>query len=116
MGFLGKTCPLVKPFDFGLIRLQGPPGVSGGCESQSRSSQVTPVGPKMNPRETIPADPAAIELSEALSNSEQRYALLIERVGYGVYRSTPDGRFLEVNSVLAAMLGYSSANDVLALD
>jgi PAS domain S-box-containing protein len=42
--------------------------------------------------------------------------MLIERVGYGVYRSTPDGRFLEVNSVLAGMLGYSSPVELLSLD
>jgi two-component system NtrC family sensor kinase len=42
--------------------------------------------------------------------------LLIERVGYGVYRSTPEGRFIEVNSVLAGMLGYGSAEELLALD
>jgi two-component system NtrC family sensor kinase len=70
----------------------------------------------MTPPETKSLHPATIELSEALSNSEQRYALLIERVGYGVYRSTPDGRFVEANSVLAAMLGYSSADDLLTLD
>ena len=50
------------------------------------------------------------------SEIEQRYALLIERVGYGVYRSTPEGRFIEANSVLAGMLGYSSVDEVLALD
>jgi PAS domain S-box-containing protein len=65
---------------------------------------------------TTTARVGTLDLMEALTNSEQRYALLIERVGYGVYRSTPDGRFLEANSVLAAMLGYASAEDLLSLD
>jgi PAS domain S-box-containing protein len=60
--------------------------------------------------------PAPVEASQALSNSEQRYALLVERVGYGVYRSTPDGQFVEANSILAAMLGYAAAEDLMALD
>jgi len=56
------------------------------------------------------------ELRPALARSEERYASLIERIGYGAYRSTRDGRFLEVNSVLVAMLGYQSADELMALD
>jgi PAS domain S-box-containing protein len=52
----------------------------------------------------------------ALSQSEARYASLIERIGYGAYRSSADGRFLEVNSVLVAMLGYSSVDELMELD
>ncbi|MGH7618266.1 MAG: hybrid sensor histidine kinase/response regulator [Gemmatimonadaceae bacterium] len=51
-----------------------------------------------------------------IAQSEARYASLVERIGYGVYRSTPDGRFLEVNSVLVSILGYGSADEVIALD
>ena len=59
-------------------------------------------------------DPA--ELRELLRRSEARYASLLERIGYGLYRSTPAGRFLEVNSTLVAMLGYSDASEMLSLD
>ena len=52
----------------------------------------------------------------ALETSLERYAALVERSGYGVYRSSSEGRFTEVNAVLAAMLGYSSAEDLLRLD
>jgi PAS domain-containing protein len=40
--------------------------------------------------------------------SLERYAALVERAGYGVI-GLIGGRFIEVNSVLVAMLGYSSA-------
>ena len=56
------------------------------------------------------------ELREQLRRSEARFASLVERVGYGLYRSTPEGRFLEVNSILVAMLGYSDAAELLSLD
>ena len=46
---------------------------------------------------------------EALEKSLERYAALVERAGYGVYRSSPTGRFIEVNTVLVTMLGYSNA-------
>jgi PAS domain S-box-containing protein len=52
----------------------------------------------------------------ALARSEARYASLVERIGYGAYRSTLAGRFADVNLVLVSMLGYSSAEELTALD
>src|SRR5829696_8043407 len=45
-----------------------------------------------------------IELQRALSRSEARYEELVQRAGYGIYRSSPEGRFIEANSVLAGLL------------
>ncbi|HEY9226005.1 MAG TPA: PAS domain-containing protein, partial [Gemmatimonadaceae bacterium] len=56
------------------------------------------------------------ELAEALARSNERYASLVERAGYGIYSSTPDGRLLEVNSVMVRMLGYSNAEELLSLE
>ena len=56
------------------------------------------------------------ELTEdALLQSEERYRSLIARASYGIYRSSPDGRFLEVNAALVRMLGYESADELLNL-
>jgi PAS domain S-box-containing protein len=44
---------------------------------------------------------------EALRESEERYRSLFEGAPYGIYRSTPEGRFVAVNPTMAAMLGYS---------
>jgi len=52
----------------------------------------------------------------ALARSEARYASLVERIGYGAYRSSLAGRFIDVNLVLVSMLGYSSAEALMALD
>ncbi len=52
----------------------------------------------------------------ALAESEARYRALIARAAYGIYRSTLEGRFLEVNPALVAMLGYASAEELLAAD
>jgi PAS domain S-box-containing protein len=56
------------------------------------------------------------KLSRALATSEARYAALVERAGYGIYRSSIDGHFREVNSTLVAMLGYRSPEELLRLD
>jgi PAS domain S-box-containing protein len=53
---------------------------------------------------------------EALRQSEERYRTLIERLSDGVYRSTPDGKFIEVNPAMVKMLGYESKEELMAID
>jgi two-component system, cell cycle sensor histidine kinase and response regulator CckA len=53
---------------------------------------------------------------DALRRSEARYRSLVQSSVYGIYRSSLEGKFLDVNPALTAMLGYSSADEVLALD
>jgi two-component system, cell cycle sensor histidine kinase and response regulator CckA len=52
----------------------------------------------------------------ALRRSEVRYRSLVQTAVYGIYRSSLDGRFLDVNPALIGMLGYNSASEILALD
>jgi PAS domain S-box-containing protein len=53
---------------------------------------------------------------QALRRSEIRYRSLVQTAVYGIYRSSFDGHFLDVNPALIGMLGYNSASEVLALD
>ncbi len=53
---------------------------------------------------------------KALRASELHNRLLVQSAVYGIYRSNAEGRFLEVNPALVNMLGYASAEQVLALD
>ena len=53
---------------------------------------------------------------QALRRSEVRYRSLVQAAVYGIYRSSLDGRFLDVNPALIAMLGYDSALEVFNLD
>jgi PAS domain S-box-containing protein len=60
------------------------------------------------------------ELREAkgratLRATEASYGTLVEHAPVGIYRSTPDGRFLAVNTALVRLLGHGSVNDVLQL-
>jgi PAS domain S-box-containing protein len=52
----------------------------------------------------------------ALAASEARYRALIARAAYGIYRATRDGRFVEVNPALVAMLGWESTAALLEAD
>ncbi|MGB7822229.1 MAG: PAS domain S-box protein, partial [Candidatus Sulfotelmatobacter sp.] len=53
---------------------------------------------------------------QALRRSEVRYRSLVQTAVYGIYRSSLEGAFLDVNPALIGMLGYNSALEVLALD
>jgi two-component system cell cycle sensor histidine kinase/response regulator CckA len=46
-------------------------------------------------------------MSKALQHSEARYRSLFERNRAGVFRSTPDGRFLDCNEAFASLFGYT---------
>jgi two-component system NtrC family sensor kinase len=48
--------------------------------------------------------------------AERRYQELFNTVQEGVYFSTPEGRFLDVNEAFVRMLGYASKEELLALN
>jgi two-component system NtrC family sensor kinase len=48
--------------------------------------------------------------------AERRYHELFDNIQEGVFFSTPDGRFIEVNDALVRMLGYSSREELLQAD
>ena len=48
--------------------------------------------------------------------AERRYRELFDNIQEGLFFSTPDGRFVEVNDALVAMLGYSSREELLQVD
>ncbi len=62
------------------------------------------------------------ELSErklvetALRKSEERYHTLFDSMLDGIYRSTHDGKFVDVNPAMVKMFGYSSREEMLAVD
>jgi two-component system cell cycle sensor histidine kinase/response regulator CckA len=53
---------------------------------------------------------------DALQQSEARYRSQVQSALYGLYRSTIDGRFLDVNPALVQMLGYETAEEMFSLD
>ena len=56
------------------------------------------------------------EERRARRESEASYRTLVQKAPLGIYRSTPGGRFLSANTALVQILGYDSADDLLALD
>jgi PAS domain S-box-containing protein len=56
------------------------------------------------------------EAEEQIRRSEREFRSLFENAVVGIYRSTPDGRFLMANQTLARINGYSSVEELMALD
>jgi two-component system NtrC family sensor kinase len=48
--------------------------------------------------------------------AERRYRELFDNIQEGLFFSTPEGRFVEVNDALVTMLGYSSREELLQVD
>ncbi len=53
---------------------------------------------------------------QALRQSEAHYRALVEHAPVGIYQASVEGRFVTVNHALATMLGYETAEELLALD
>lgn len=53
---------------------------------------------------------------ERLRESELKYRTLIESMPDGIYRSTPDGKFVEVNQAMVKILGYDDKDDLMKID
>jgi len=53
---------------------------------------------------------------EKIKTSEEDYKSLFENVGCGVYISSEEGKFLNVNKALLTMLGYENKEEFLKID
>lgn len=57
---------------------------------------------------------AKLATERALRDSEARYRELFENAVGGVYRATPEGRFISVNPAMARLYGFDNPADMLA--
>lgn len=57
-----------------------------------------------------------IEAEELLKESETKYQGLFESMLDGVYKSSPEGKFFDVNPAMVSMLGYKSKKDLMSIN
>ncbi len=53
------------------------------------------------------------EAENELRAAEEKYRVIFEKATVGIYQSTPDGRFLNVNPAMARIFGYESPQDMM---
>jgi PAS domain S-box-containing protein len=56
------------------------------------------------------------QAEDELKKSEALYRSLVNRMPDGVYKSTHDGKFIEINPAMVKMLGYDSKEELMAID
>jgi PAS domain S-box-containing protein len=54
------------------------------------------------------------ERTEDLARAEEKYRSIFENATFGIFQTTPDGRFVTANPALARMLGYESPEALLS--
>jgi two-component system, sensor histidine kinase and response regulator len=64
---------------------------------------------------TSMADRRFSQQASRLESTERRYSQLVRRSLAGIYRTTPDGRILEVNEAFCRIVGYSSIEALAGL-
>lgn len=52
-------------------------------------------------------------VDEALKRAEEKYRSIFENAVGGIFQTTPDGRYLAVNPMLARIYGYDSPDDLM---
>ncbi|WP_462324573.1 hybrid sensor histidine kinase/response regulator [Desulfoplanes sp.] len=52
-------------------------------------------------------------IEEDLRQAEEKYHSIFENSALGIFRTTPEGEFLDTNPAMARMLGYDSASDLV---
>jgi PAS domain S-box-containing protein len=57
-----------------------------------------------------------MQAEESLRLSEKKYRDIFESAPIGIFQSTPDGRFISANTTLARILGYASAEELMAVN
>lgn len=56
------------------------------------------------------------ETEAELKESEKKYHTLFDRVPVGIFRSAPDGRLVDINPSYIQMLGFSTRDEVMAIN
>ena len=55
------------------------------------------------------------QMENALREAEQKFRGIFDNAPVGIFQSTPEGRFLSVNSSMASIFGYDSPEEMISL-
>ncbi|CAE7838931.1 pleC, partial [Symbiodinium necroappetens] len=105
-------------------------GASGGpgAQPERKQGRLMPSPPSRRPRPAaaaagaspdapdVPDVPGAPGSAGALLPEEDAYRLVFDNAGVGIFKSTPEGRYLMVNPALAELLGFESVAAMMRAD
>jgi two-component system NtrC family sensor kinase len=86
--------------------------VHGATAPESAARELGEKGGSEAPSQTVHVLKDITDRREA----EKRYRELFDNIQEGIYVSTPQGRFVEVNDAMVRILGYDSREELLGID
>lgn len=107
-----KTAPAVP-----IVALTGAHDESLALEAMRAGAQDYLVKGTVDPKMLARVMRYAIErqrAEEALRQTEQKYRSIFENVVEGIYQTSPEGKFISANPMLAKIYGYASPEELMA--
>ena len=95
---------------------QRPYGLLGAYSSQPRPFAQTDISFLQTVANVLGTWVERQWAEQALREREEKYRALFEGVPVGLYRTTPDGRVLDVNSAMVQMMGYPDRESLISLN
>jgi PAS domain S-box-containing protein len=101
---INRRCDSI-PFELnGETRLLGLT-ITAVCMADGDAAELLVIGSDITERE---------KAGDALREAERKYRGIFDDAIFGIFQSTPGGRYLSVNPAMARILGYDSAEEMIA--
>jgi PAS domain S-box-containing protein len=102
---------IAKPWQSDDLQLTVKEAINSYRQSQQLAKQTAQLQQTNQFLQELNREQAA--LIEALQKTEEKYRGIFENALEGIFQSTPDGRFLNVNPALATLYGYASPQELV---
>ncbi|MDP2854829.1 MAG: PAS domain S-box protein [Smithellaceae bacterium] len=106
---LYKTGEPIKSLEAEIIRKNGTKGFNEASASLIKDAKGKPIGFRGFTRDITERK----RTEEQLRQAEKNYRTVFENAQEGIYRATPEGRFIMVNQAMARILGYDSPEELI---
>lgn len=104
-----KTGEPIKSLEAEVIRKNGTKGFNEVSASLIKDTKGKPIGFRGFTRDVTGRKRA----EEQLRQAEKNYRTVFENAQEGIYRATPEGRFIMANQAMARILGYDSPEELM---
>ncbi len=106
---LYKTGEPIKSLEAEVIRKNGTKGFNEVSASLIKDAEGKPIGFRGFTRDITERKRA----EEQLRQAEKNYRTVFENAQEGIYRATPEGRFIMANQAMARILAYDSPEELM---
>ncbi len=98
-----------KPFSWNIVNIKGETRAFETVVSLMKDKKGTPLGFRALGRDITERKRMNVTLKE----SERKYRTIYEDAVFGIYQTTPEGRFISANTSFVRMAGYGSPQELI---